>query len=317
MTGTRRVRARRRPRAALGLALAHDLRAWDDALDRATRGSPSRRRGDVASRHVASGESREQALASTTISLSAGRSRRTPSRAPRHAGSTTAPGAAPRQSDGRACARRRRRAVGSGSSRRGPGNLLGVLVATGDEGADASVRGSDRAGELFEAAIRADAANDGREVQPRAPAPPDPRRGDAREEPAAARATEARRVAARARARRDRGTESMVAALPFLTPLRCSSRAAAGPRSRARRARGRAPAAPSVGHPRVAPPRRPCARPSRAGWPLASSPASPSASRPVSRCSSAPSRAAPGPRRRSSSWSTCRGRCAPPERPDR
>ena len=91
----------------------------------------------------------------------------------------------------------------------------------------------------------------GREVQPRAPAPPDPGRRDARGN--RQRRGRPRRVASR------RGIghagigvlSPMVAALLFLTPLR-APRVPRGARSPARRARGRAPATPSVGHARVA-----------------------------------------------------------------
>ena len=119
-----------------------------------------------------------RARAPTTISRCAAARRRSPSRSAAPTG----------YDDGRQKAQLRglaelalsdALATGSPAQASRAGNLLGILAATDESGSDASV--SDRrAAETFEAAIRADPGERGREVQPRADPAPDQGRRVAR-----------------------------------------------------------------------------------------------------------------------------------------
>ena len=144
----------------VALALAHDIRSWQSGVDRgdaqfATQPAAARWQA----RHVAARRCpRSRCSRSATTSRCAAASRRSPSRWRRRQGFD----------DGRQKAQLRGLAelALSDASRRGSpaqasraGNLLGILAATDESGSDASV--SDRrAAETFEAAIRADPANE-------------------------------------------------------------------------------------------------------------------------------------------------------------
>jgi hypothetical protein len=141
-----------------GLAFAHDLRAWNEALDR---GDARFGVAPATARWHADtwlpGRISRQALAlDDDLALRRGEQAYAVARATPRGLDNGA-----RQARVRATAELALAdavAVGSHEQSSRAGNLLGVLVATGDEGADASV-GERRAGELFEAAVRADAEN--------------------------------------------------------------------------------------------------------------------------------------------------------------
>ena len=143
---------------ALGLAAAHDLRAWDDALDRgdarfAATPATATWRADT---WLPEGISRRALALDDDLALRRAEQAYAVARATPRGLDNGARQARVRATAELALADAA--AVGSGEQSSRAGNLLGVLVATGDEGADASV-GERRAGELFEAAIRADAEN--------------------------------------------------------------------------------------------------------------------------------------------------------------